>query len=84
MNPIIKHSGEYLTNYFVGEKGTWEIVSTDSGEGGPMTCIDTFLNRTTGDKLPVKREKVFIWAESGSIHIDPKKLKSSTSKKRAA
>jgi len=75
MNQIIKHNGEYLTNYFTGTQGTWDIIATESGTGGVMTCTDTFKSRNTGELMPVSREKIYKWAESGAITLDTVKKK---------
>ena len=69
MNNIIKANGEYLTNTFTGDNGTWLLVGTESKSSKPMECKDEFRNVTTGKRITVPRLSVYNMAELGSIKL---------------
>ncbi|WP_316743748.1 hypothetical protein [Pedobacter antarcticus] len=69
MNKIIKQTGEYLSNKFTGENGTWELVATESNNSKAIDCIDEFKNIKTGQRLTTSREKVLLMAEAGTIFL---------------
>ena len=69
MNSIIKSNGEYITNYFKGKNGQWELSKTESIMKDPMTCLDTFVNRATGAIQTKKREDIYEYAEKGIIFL---------------
>jgi hypothetical protein len=84
MNQIIKHTGEYISTYFKGKTGIFDIVGTVAGPGKAMTCMDTFKNRATGELIESKREKIWKWAEAGDITLEIKTEKLNQHLRRSA
>jgi len=77
MNDIIRSTGEYMSNFFKGENGTWSIVSTE-GTDSALNALDTFRNQKTGDFKTIKRSKVYDLAEKGIIYLKEPQLKINT------
>ena len=67
MNKIVTSKGEYLTNKFTGVNGTWKLIGSNCSVNKPMKCIDTFKNDITNEYVSIVREKVFEFADKGSI-----------------